>query len=91
MILHCTKCAEAFTSWRITNHTGIGLYSYRIVCACPRSLLLTFDTLCQLNILQESVNPTTGKRGVEYVSPLMTSPSAYGCKLCETVHTDTGS
>lgn len=33
-----------------------------------------FDTLCQLNILQERVNPTTGKWGVEYVPWLMTSP-----------------
>lgn len=88
---HCTPCAEAFALWLITNHTGLGLYSSSRVCAGPGSLLLTFGTLCQLNILQESVNPTTGKRGVEYVPRLMTSPSGQGRKLCETVQTDTGS
>lgn len=41
-------------------HRNKALLLRNTFSACPGSLLLTFSFHCQFNILQESVNPTTG-------------------------------
>lgn len=60
MILHCTKKVLKhlhFGWWQATQEWG---FTLKEELCLPWVSLLHFSMLCQLNILQERVNPTTG-------------------------------